>query len=222
MNIGVVIVTYNRLEKLRKCLAAYEAQTFLPSAILVFNNFSTDGTEEYLNQWKVSSSSPIKKIIIHSPENLGGADGFAEGIRHILKQDTDWIWLADDDGYPDNNCLEIIMTYYTKSKSEKQAQIAAISTKVIDCQRKLSAVHRRRLYKGLLAIQEIPLTEQDYEQKNLEIDLFSFVGTLIRTSVIQSIGLPRSDYFIFLMIQNILCEYKKRADCLFIGCCNSS
>lgn len=197
MNIGVVIVTYNRLKKLRKCLAAYEAQTFLPSVILVFNNFSTDGTKEYLNQWEAASTSPIKKIIIHSPENLGGAGGFAEGIRQMLDQNTDWIWLADDDAYPDINCLETIMTYYTKLKPEEQTQITAISTKVVDCHRKLSAVHRRKLRKGLLTIQELPLTEQDFEQKDQEIDLFSFVGTLIRTSVVQSIGFPRSDYFIF-------------------------
>lgn len=197
MDIGVVIVTYNRLEKLQKSLAAYEAQTFHPSVILVFNNASTDGTTEYLNQWKNTFVSTIIKLVIHSPENLGGAGGFAEGIRHMLKMNTDWIWIADDDAYPDNNCLETINNYYESLSPNSQAQIEAISAKVVDLHHKLSAVHRRRLHLGAVQIKEVPLSALDYEKKVQEINLFSFVGTVIRTSTIRKIGLPRSDYFIF-------------------------
>ena len=52
MKIGVVIVTYNRLEKLKIALKSYEKQSFKPQYILVVNNNSTDGTLEYLKEWK--------------------------------------------------------------------------------------------------------------------------------------------------------------------------
>ena len=42
MKIGVVIVTYNRLEKLKKCLSAYERQAFLPVFLHIVDNCSTD------------------------------------------------------------------------------------------------------------------------------------------------------------------------------------
>ena len=52
MKIGVVIVTYNRLDKLKIALKSYENQKIKPKYILVVNNNSTDGTKEYLDSWK--------------------------------------------------------------------------------------------------------------------------------------------------------------------------
>ncbi len=51
-DIGAVIVTFNRLEKLKKALASYEKQTLLPEYIIVVDNASNDGTKEYLEEWK--------------------------------------------------------------------------------------------------------------------------------------------------------------------------
>ena len=45
MKVGVVIVTFNRLEKLKLALESFKSQTYLPSYVLVVNNASTDGTE---------------------------------------------------------------------------------------------------------------------------------------------------------------------------------
>ena len=51
MNFGVVLVTYNRLDKLKIALECYEKQSYLPKNIIVVNNASTDGTKEYLDEW---------------------------------------------------------------------------------------------------------------------------------------------------------------------------
>ena len=75
MNIGVVIVTYNRLMKLKKCLAAYEAQTLSPEYILIVDNCSADGTGEYLDEW--AKHTPLRNpTVIHCSHNSGGAGGF--------------------------------------------------------------------------------------------------------------------------------------------------
>ena len=47
MNFGVVLVTYNRLDKLKIALECYEKQTYLPKNIMIINNASNDGTNEY-------------------------------------------------------------------------------------------------------------------------------------------------------------------------------
>lgn len=70
MKIGVVIVTYNRLEKLKIALASYEKQTIKPQYILVVNNHSTDDTKEYLETWQ-KNLSPIDKKVIHLEQNTG-------------------------------------------------------------------------------------------------------------------------------------------------------
>ena len=42
--IAAVIVTYNRLTKLKKALASYEQQLHKPNYMVIVDNASTDGT----------------------------------------------------------------------------------------------------------------------------------------------------------------------------------
>ena len=76
--IGCILVTYNRIEKLRKTLECYSNQTVPPKYILIINNCSTDGTAEYLRQWG-NVPEKFKKFVIHTAENLGGSGGFYLG-----------------------------------------------------------------------------------------------------------------------------------------------
>jgi GT2 family glycosyltransferase len=48
--IAVVIATYNRLAKLRRCLDSIAAQTSVEHQVIVVDNGSTDGTREHLGQ----------------------------------------------------------------------------------------------------------------------------------------------------------------------------
>ncbi len=52
MKIGAVVVTYNRLDKLKKALESFEKQLYLPAYVIVADNASTDGTAQYLRQWQ--------------------------------------------------------------------------------------------------------------------------------------------------------------------------
>ena len=60
LNVDVVVVTYNRLEKLKKALACYENQTLSFRSIIIVDNHSSDGTYEYLEEWK-SKQTPFVK-----------------------------------------------------------------------------------------------------------------------------------------------------------------
>ena len=87
MKIGVVLVTYNRLEKLKIALKSYEEQTVLPKYILVVNNNSNDGTKEYLENW-AKDNSKIEKIVVNLDKNTGGSGGFYEGLKNSLELDA--------------------------------------------------------------------------------------------------------------------------------------
>ena len=104
-DIGCVVVTYNRLEKLKNTLRCYESQGLLPRYVIVVDNASTDGTYEYLEEWK-KERELFDKIVIHSEENGGGSGGFYLGEEESLKRDADWVMLADDDAYPEPNYLK--------------------------------------------------------------------------------------------------------------------
>ncbi len=51
LEIGVALVTFNRIDELKKAIPCYEEQTLKPKYIIVVNNASTDGTDEYLAEW---------------------------------------------------------------------------------------------------------------------------------------------------------------------------
>lgn len=99
--ICAVVVTYNRIEKLRVTIDAY-LQTNIFKIVIV-NNASDDGTKLYLSQLS-SLYSCIE--VLNLEQNIGGAGGFAAGIDHAVKlKGVDWLVLSDDDSYPEENTL---------------------------------------------------------------------------------------------------------------------
>ena len=197
MKIGVVIVTYNRLEKLKIALKSYEKQSIKPQYILVVNNNSTDGTIEYLREWK-NESNGIEKIILNLDKNTGGSGGFYEGLKASLDLDAGWIWVADDDAYPKENAFEIAKKYIEKYP-DSENKISAISGTVLKSDGKLiDCSHRRRIYTTLFNRIAQPYSKiSDYEKEEFEINGFSYVGTMINKSKLKQTELTKKDYFIY-------------------------
>lgn len=98
-----VVVTYNRLELLKRCIRGLQAQTLKDFDILIVNNGSTDGTKEWI------SSLPEDILRIHQG-NLGGAGGFYAGQKYGYDNGYEWIWMMDDDGVPDSCQLENLLS----------------------------------------------------------------------------------------------------------------
>ena len=197
MKIGVVIVTYNRLEKLKIALKSYEKQSIKPQYILVVNNNSTDGTIEYLKEWKAESNG-IEKIILNLDKNTGGSGGFYEGLKASLDLDAGWIWVADDDAYPKENAFETAKKYIEKYP-DSENKISAISGTVLKSDGKsIDCSHRRRIYTTLFNRVAQPYSKiSDYEKEEFEINGFSYVGTMINKSKLKQTELTKKDYFIY-------------------------
>ena len=197
MKIGVVIVTYNRLDKLKIALKSYENQKIKPKYILVVNNNSTDGTKEYLDNWKQEEAG-IEKNILNLDKNTGGSGGFYEGLKKSLDLDAEWIWVADDDAYPKEDAFEIAQRYIEKNK-DKIKGISAICGTVLKSDRKtIDCSHRRRIYTTLFNRIAQPYSKpKDYEKEEFEINGFSYVGTMINKEKLKQTELTKKDYFIY-------------------------
>lgn len=99
MKTTALIVTFNRLDKLKKCIDATCSQPF--THIVVVDNASTDGTHSWLN-----SVDDPRVIILTQKINNGGAGGFKAGCKYICETlNTDWVFMFDDDAYPESNLL---------------------------------------------------------------------------------------------------------------------
>ena len=123
-SVCALVVTYNRSKYLQKALEGIINQQKEVSGVLIFNNNSTDNTEEMLidlgyidakcdeiaeNHLYETERDGRCFYYYHNQENLGGAGGFANGIKLISKLDYDYVWIMDDDVYPEPDCLEKIL-----------------------------------------------------------------------------------------------------------------
>lgn len=116
-NIACVVVTYNRKKLLKRCIDAIAAQSFKPTTVFIVDNASTDGTIESVKEWgyyNCKRDDIVYKYMLNS-KNEGGAGGFYLGMKTAYDDNNyDGIWVMDDDGEPDKNCLSELVPYLDK------------------------------------------------------------------------------------------------------------
>lgn len=185
----VVIVTYNRLEKLKRCINCVLDQSITPQRIIVVNNNSSDGTFDYLNDLDNERIN-----IINMDDNYGGAGGFSRGVEEAIKLSTDWIVLIDDDAMLKHDFSGKIYAQIEKDKSEGK-MYAAYAGAVME-HGKIACKHRRRIKKRLIYFEkEVP--QEEYEKGSFECDQVSFCGMVLNRKMAEDIGIPRADFFIW-------------------------
>jgi len=94
-----IVVTHNRKELLRECLAALAAQTRPADRVVVVDNASTDGTGDLIR----ADYAHVELVTLAT--NEGSAGGFHEGMRHAHATGAEWMWLMDDDTIPSPDAL---------------------------------------------------------------------------------------------------------------------
>lgn len=191
MKLTAVIVTYNRLDKLKNTIISFEKQIRVVDNLIIVNNASNDGTTEFLEQWR--NQTHINNHVINLNENIGGSGGFYRGLEMANSLDTDWIWVSDDDAYPERDCFFNLEKFIQGHNIDN---IVAISGKVMT-DNLIDTEHRRNFNQRLFKICETVVPLDEYNKEYFEYQLFSFVGTAIRADVLKKEGLPKKDFFIY-------------------------
>ncbi|MEM6426629.1 MAG: glycosyltransferase family 2 protein, partial [Cyanobacteria bacterium P01_D01_bin.128] len=96
MKFSIVIVTYNRLNLLKRAIATALEQT-QPCEVVVVDNASQDGTADYVK------SLGDRVVYCRNTTNTNHAGGVNAGVQAAT---GDWIKLVDDDDYLAPNCIE--------------------------------------------------------------------------------------------------------------------
>jgi rhamnopyranosyl-N-acetylglucosaminyl-diphospho-decaprenol beta-1,3/1,4-galactofuranosyltransferase len=175
--VAAVVVTYNRLADLKKCLDTLREQTRPLDTIFVINNGSNDGTEEWL-----ATQSDLR---VTTQANLGGAGGFATGIDTAYKAGYTWLWCMDDDclAAPDalanllkspnlGPCIKNSMSVSVNSRDE----LAFFVDRPNQAYRKVTDMQGLDLIYGVASF---------------------FNGTLVHSEVVKAIGIPDKELFIW-------------------------
>ena len=198
MKICALIVTYNRLNKLKIALNKYEELEKGPDLMLVINNASTDGTFEYLENWKNEpqlGKLNTQRIVIHSETNTGGSGGFHMGLEKALELDCEWIWVADDDAFPENDAF-IFLRNFIDELGDKAKEYSAICGQVLN-HGVTDISHRCNLKGGKLKVVGTQVPATAYQNKCFEINIFTYVGTVINKELLSEVGTTNEQYFIW-------------------------
>ena len=186
-----IVVTYNRKELLQECLDALLSQSRLPDKILVFNNCSTDGTEELFASGAKYDTDRIE--LTESSANLGGAGGFSAGMKLACDQDFDWIWIMDDDSIPEPEALSQLenAASFLKERNEK---IGFLASFVYGPQGEPMNVPR---IQDASAPNGYPFWYRYLGQGLVSIKEATFVSLLISKHAVEAVGYPIAEYFIW-------------------------
>lgn len=179
--LGVVIVTYNRLELLKECIYNCINQSYKFNKIIIVNNASSDGTEEYLRHLTYDNV-----VIVTSKENFGGAGGYYLGVKEAKKYNLDYLLFIDDDAIIDEDYNKNIVNAIT---SNVYAYSGTVKTNGI-----IQYEHRRHLKRGFKSYNSF---KAEYEKKYFDYELSSFCGLYVSMDIIKKIGLPNKDFFIW-------------------------
>ncbi|MCJ7779061.1 MAG: glycosyltransferase [Sedimentisphaerales bacterium] len=185
-----VVVTYNRLALLKRCIQSLKSQTRQPDEILVINNSSTDGTLEYLKK-----NDHISHI---TQKNSGSAGGWHTGIDTAIKNNYDFVWLMDDDGFADINELKNL-------EDAMKPGMAMLSSLLVDENNINNLVFglptlNKKGYPRIIALKrKIKTVSAVLRLKDCQYYPYAhlFNGALLDTAVARKIGNVDRDYFMY-------------------------
>lgn len=195
--IAAIVVTYNRLEKLRDTIARLLAEPL--DAVLVHDNASDDGTAA----WLAEIGDP-RLMVRRSTANLGGAGGFAAALRAVRDEvDPDWVVVMDDDGRPAPGAIAAFRAMDRAGWDAVGAAVFHPDGRICEMNRPYRnpfwrAAEFLRTLRGQ-GRRGFHLPDAAYRPDAglIEIDMASFVGLFLSRACLARAGLPDARLFVY-------------------------
>ncbi len=187
--IVAVVVTFNRLPLLTGLVTRLREVPGLDE-ILIVDNQSGDGTHAWLAELDASPTSSGALLKSRQLDrNRGGAGGFRAGLEWAVQRDADLIWLMDDDGLPDPDCLERLL--------EHSGEFDFWGPAVIDEADPSRLVFPIRLPGRAKVVHQMSEVEAAAVDGVIRDVVIPFNGVLVTRELVERIGLVREDFFIW-------------------------
>ena len=180
--IAACVVTYNRKDKLVKCLHALLNQTYSDFQIIVVDNASTDGTKDAIQEF--IQNNQIRYY--NTGKNLGGAGGFNFAIKKVANKFS-YLWIMDDDTYPNNDSLEEFVVHINTLDNEFGYLTSLVEwSDGSACLMNIQTLHDK------------PFSKIKFLENGLiPVKSASFVSLFIKSDVVKKVGLPIKEFFLW-------------------------
>lgn len=196
MKIAAVVVTFNRLEKLK--ITVQQTLSEEVDYFIIVNNASTDGTRDWLE-----TLADERLRIIHLDTNVGGAGGFNIGFSEAAyRMDVDWLVCYDDDAYPQSGSIQRFKSLeLSKDIGSAAAAVHMPSGEIAEMNRpSLNPFWHwgKFIMTAFRGRGGFHVSDSAYSDgRPTLIDASSFVGYFVRIEVVRQVGLPRKELFIY-------------------------
>ncbi len=115
LKIAVIVVTFNSMPFIERCLESVLCQKGLAFEIIVVDNGSGDGTSDF-----IKSKYPDVRLITNE-NNKGAAFARNQGIAVV---DGDWVLTLDADAWLSSDCFVIFKDYLDRENSDRVGIVA--------------------------------------------------------------------------------------------------
>ncbi len=175
------VVTYNRKDKLKKCIDSLLQQDFKNLDILIVDNGSNDGTRDYILPY----IDDELVMYVNTNKNLGGAGGFNYAIKSVV-HDYEYIWIMDDDTYPHHNALSSMIKHIPKD-----GKFGFFSSLVEWTDGNACLMNKQ------LLVEDIFDDMEALRNGMIPVKSASFVSLFISSQIVKEIGLPIKEFFLW-------------------------
>lgn len=218
--VGVVVLNWRMPHMTCECVASLLQSTYAIKSIIVVDNDSQDGSlgrvAEYLRDWPVEIrgptpvDSPLRETchdasrtlvtLVQADVNGGYAAGNNLGIRLLLHQGMDWIWVLNNDTVVDPNALARLVI---RGLSEPRAAIIGATLLDMGTQRLQCAggavfnwcTGRSHLIGAGLMLDSTAL--EHLEAFGGRATYMSGASLFLRASAVSAIGLLEEGFFLY-------------------------
>lgn len=186
-SVATVTVAYNAAGILPVHIEALLRQSRSLQEIVVVDNASTDSVGTLL------AERYPQVTVLRMAENLGVGGGFAAGLRYAaLVKRHDWIWMFDQDSVPNDDALEALLEG-TDSLGTTASEVGIVAA--LPVHRETGICYPPLLWRDGF----VKLPPEALRQPTCFVDLVISSGCMVRRDVVEEIGLPRADFFMYFL-----------------------
>lgn len=109
MKLLVIIVTYNAMQWIDRCLSSVRNSS-VENDVFIVDNGSTDGTQNYIKK------NYPKVNFQQSPENLGFGRANNIGLQYAIDYNYDYVYLLNQDAWVMENTFQIMISAHLQNR----------------------------------------------------------------------------------------------------------
>ena len=191
-SVASLTTAYNAARLLPRQLDALLGQSLPLAEIVVVDNGSTDGT------WELLAAEYPGVTVLRMAENLGAAGAWSAGLEYAaLQKRHDWVWAFDHDSVPETTALARLLAAAEGTNANGRNSQREDTSAPIGMAAMLTVNPRTRTCYPPLLWREgfVKPSAAMLEQPVWFADLTYTSGLMVRRELVESIGLPRADFF---------------------------